>query len=167
MSLYKRYGFRRSSRSATYVSWARKAGHAYPAQVQTLSNTQIDVQKLITTDTDDLSRVQALDHRGSGFDRPEVLEKLFSSPGWTVWRAPTGFIAARPTDTGFAVGPFYAGSQAEAEALMGHMLSDLGTDTSYYAECSIDNAVARHVYTTFGWDIDQKSSYIVGSAALT
>lgn len=159
VGLYEKYGFRRAEEDPGLLTWAREAGK--PRPLRTGPYPELAVTRLEGTDGQGLALVQRLDQRHTPFDRPGLIQSLLSSPGWKAWFTSSGCIVCRPTGSGYGIGPFYASTGSEAESLMHAVLSDLGTDASYYAESSSDTAVCSQVYLKYGWEIDTFHQYTV------
>ena len=161
VGLYERHGFQAVGDPAASVNWARKAG--------TLMSTDpagkpgsIDVSELAVGDLNPLGKLCALDRAATALERRDFLENLLETPGWRAWHTSGGLIVARPTGSGYGVGPFYAKSQDQAEALMRAMLTSLGSRQEYHAECAADSATCLQVYKSFGWEADEAHTYQVG-----
>lgn len=122
----------------------------------------IDVSELAAGDRNTLGKLCALDRAATALERSDFLGNLLETPGWKAWHTFGSFIVARPTGSGYGVGPFYAKSHDQAEALMRAMLSTLGCEVEYYAECSAKGAACLQVYETFGWEADEAHTYQVG-----
>jgi GNAT superfamily N-acetyltransferase len=130
--LYRSQGFAMSNHAVTI--WKRPPGLPHVSkQSRDCLQIQDVTQKLYRN-------VIAYDKRCSGIERGSLLTTLLQTPCWKGWslrdasEGVSGFIAVRPSVSGFDIGPLHAQSPEAAWQLLSHVIQTLSPDQVYRAE---------------------------------